>query len=103
MTTSKLIYRDGFGPLLPGIFVAPFPYCYRCPVKAAAKTPQSNWCCNEPIKELEMMLKQQTSPQETAAVVIEPILGEGGYVPPPPSKGCIEGDSFHSLQIFCPN
>lgn len=79
LTTSKTIYRAGFGPLLSGVFVAPFPYCFRCTSKKDA-----NQCCYVPLKELEMLLVGQTSPEETAAFLIEPILGEGGYVPPPP-------------------
>jgi len=79
LTTSKYIYRAGFGPLMPGVVVSPFPYCYHCPYP---KT-QSNSCCNDPIKQLELIFKQQTSPADTAAILIEPILGEGGYVVPP--------------------
>jgi len=77
LTTSKTIYRSGFGPLMPGVFVAPFPYSHHCP----NLSPQE--CCNSAIADLELLLKQQTSPSETAALLIEPILGEGGYVPPP--------------------
>jgi len=83
MTTSKTIYRDGFGPLLPGIFVAPFPYCLHCPAGKLLKQQGNTSCCNDPLHEIKMLLKMQTSPAETAAVLIEPILGEGGYVVPP--------------------
>jgi 4-aminobutyrate aminotransferase len=78
MTTSKTIYRAGFQPLVPGIFVAPFPYAY-----------SYGWdeetAVQFAIRELKKLLKMQTAPFETAAIVIEPVLGEGGYVPAPNS------------------
>ena len=78
MTTSKTIYRAGYQPLVPGIFVAPFPYAYRYGWDEETTV---NFC----IRELRDLLKMQTAPQETAAMVIEPVLGEGGYVPAPDS------------------
>jgi len=76
MTTSKTIYRIGYQPLVPGIFVAPYPYAYKYGWDEDATT---DYCLNE----LKLLLKAQTAPEETAAIVIEPVLGEGGYVPPP--------------------
>ncbi len=78
MTTSKTIYRNGYQPLMPGVFVAPYPY----PLKYGwdAET-TSRWCLDE----FELLLQTQTAPAETAAVFIEPVLGEGGYVVPPAS------------------
>ena len=76
MTTSKTIYRAGYQPLVPGIFVAPYPYAYHYGWDEAATT---DYC----LRELKLLLKSQTAPEETAAIVIEPVLGEGGYVPPP--------------------
>ena len=78
MTTSKTIYRRHYQPLAAGVFVAPYPYWYRYGWEAEET---SRWC----LKELRHLLVSQTAPSETAAVVIEPVLGEGGYVPPPPS------------------
>jgi 4-aminobutyrate aminotransferase len=77
MTTSKTIYRAGYQPLTGGIFVAPFPYAYRY----GWDEPTTLRFC---LRELELLLKSQTAPEETAAMVIEPVLGEGGYVVPPP-------------------
>ncbi len=76
MTTSKTIYRAGYQPLVPGIFVAPFPnaYMYGWDEETAV---------DFAIDELKRLLKTQTAPGETAAMVIEPVLGEGGYVPAP--------------------
>lgn len=76
MTTSKTVYRVGYQPLAGGIFVAPYPYSYRYGWDDETTT---DFCLNE----LENLLHGQTAPQETAAIVIEPVLGEGGYVVPP--------------------
>lgn len=76
MTTSKTIYRAGFAPLAGGVFVAPFPYAYRYGWDEESTV---RFC----LRELKLLLKSQTAPEETAAIVIEPVLGEGGYVPAP--------------------
>lgn len=87
MTTSKTIYRAGYQPLVAGIFVAPFPYAYYY----GWDEETTNQFC---VKELKRLLKTQTAPHETAAIVIEPVLGEGGYVPVP--------DAFmRSLRRIC--
>lgn len=78
LTTSKTIYRAGYQPLMPGVFVAPFPYAYRYDWDDEET---SQWCLGE----VEYLLQTQTAPQETAAMLIEPVLGEGGYVVPPAS------------------
>lgn len=76
MTTSKTVYRVGYQPLPAGIFVAPFPYPFHY-----------GWdeetAVDHCLAELKHLLKTQTAPEETAAMVIEPVLGEGGYVPAP--------------------
>ncbi len=82
LTTSKTIYRAGYQPLPPGVFVAPYPYAYRYGWSDAQTT---KWCLDE----LEFLLISQTAPQETAAIMIEPVLGEGGYVVP--SEGFLAG------------
>lgn len=76
LTTSKTIYRTAYQPLMPGVFVAPYPYAYRYGWSDAQTT---QWCLDE----LNYLLMSQTAPHETAAILIEPILGEGGYVVPP--------------------
>jgi len=76
LTTSKTIYRAGYQPLMPGAFVAPFPYAYRY---GWSEEQTTAWC----LEELEYLLVSQTAPFETAAMLIEPVLGEGGYVVPP--------------------
>lgn len=76
LTTSKTVYRHRYYPLPSGVFVAPFPYPFFF-----------GWDEDETIdfclKQLDVILKGQTAPDETAAILIEPVLGEGGYVPAP--------------------
>jgi 4-aminobutyrate aminotransferase len=76
MTTSKTVYRVGYQPLPDGIFVAPFPYAYGLCLDDDAAT---DYCTGE----LKRLMKTQTAPEETACIIIEPVLGEGGYVVPP--------------------
>ena len=85
MTRSKTIYGENYAPLMPGVFSAPFPYCAQCSV-ASHSSGKYNFgnCCMDPILQLELLLKRETAPSDTAAIFIEPVLGEGGYVPPPP-------------------
>ena len=79
MTASKVTQRRGFGPLLPGVYHAPYANCYRCPVGAR---PES--CAAECVDWIEdQILVHLVSPDEVAAIVVEPIQGEGGYVVPP--------------------
>ena len=78
LTTSKYIYRYNYQPLPGGIVTAPFPYSYYYGWDEEETT---EWC----LKQLNLLLKSQTAPDETAAVIIEPVLGEGGYVPAPPA------------------
>lgn len=89
MTTSKYIYRKNYQPLPPGVFVAPFPYSYRF----GWDDEQTTQYC---LQQLDLLLHSQTSPEETAAVIIEPILGEGGYVPAP-------GEFLQKLRNLCTN
>jgi 4-aminobutyrate aminotransferase len=84
LTTSKTIYRAGFGPLMAGVHTTPFPYCFRCKVKSAMnKHEDQHFCCGKYEEEIEHLLKMQTAPSETAAILVEPVQGEGGYVPAP--------------------
>ncbi len=76
MTTSKYIYRHHYQPLPAGVFVAPYPYAYFYGWDEETTT---DFC----LKQLDYLLHGQTPPDETAAFIIEPVLGEGGYVPAP--------------------
>lgn len=76
MTTSKSVYRAGHAPLPSGVYVSSFPYALR-------------WGCDETsaveraLADFDRLLRTQTDPGEVAAVVVEPVLGEGGYLPAP--------------------
>jgi 4-aminobutyrate aminotransferase len=76
MTTSKTVYRQHYQPLAAGVFVSPYPYAYRYGWEPEVT---SQWC----LKELRHLFASQTAPTETAAIIVEPVLGEGGYVVPP--------------------
>jgi 4-aminobutyrate aminotransferase len=79
LTASKLAQRRGLGPFLPGVFHAPYANCYRCPVGAR---PES--CAAECLRFIEdQLFVHLVPPEEVAAVIVEPIQGEGGYVVPP--------------------
>jgi 4-aminobutyrate aminotransferase len=78
MTTSKTIYRQNYQPLPSGVFVAPYPASFFYGWDDEETTA---FC----FKQLDLLLKSQTPPEETAAFVIEPVLGEGGYIPSPPA------------------
>jgi len=76
VTASKTVQRRGFGPFVPGIFHAPYADCYRCPMKLQPET-----CAAECLDFIEHQLfLHLLSPDEVAAVIVEPIQGEGGYV-----------------------
>lgn len=86
MTKSKTIFSEGLGSTMPGVFTVPFPYCAQCPVSKCSKDVYGfENCCSNPVTELELLFQQQTKPSDTAALIIEPVLGEGGYVPAPRS------------------
>src|SRR5512136_2170764 len=65
MTTSKTVYRVGYQPLVPGIFVAPYPYAYRLGMDEEQASEYA-------MSELKRLLKSQTAPEETACIVVEP-------------------------------
>jgi 4-aminobutyrate aminotransferase len=96
LTTSKTGYRTGFGPLPSGIFVSPFPYAFRL---GASEEQASAYA----LEQLEYLLASQTAPKETAAILIESVLGEGGYIIPPTSfmKGLREIADQHGIMLIC--
>jgi len=78
VTSSKFVQRRGFGPMAPGVFHAPYATCYRCPVGLKPERCQAE--CLDFVE--DQILVHLVSPDEVAAVLVEPIQGEGGYVVP---------------------
>ncbi|MFQ6057838.1 MAG: acetyl ornithine aminotransferase family protein [Anaerolineae bacterium] len=80
LTASKYVQHQGFAPLMPGVTHVPYGYCYRCPINL--KYPQCDIACVDYIEDI--VFRQAVPPEEVAAIFVEPIQGEGGYVVPPP-------------------
>jgi len=78
LTASKAVQRNGFGPLLPGVTHVPYPNPYRCAIGH-----QPGECDCDSIGFIEKLFKTAVPPGEVAAIVVEPVQGEGGYVIPP--------------------
>jgi len=70
--TSKLVYKQGFGPLATDVHRAPAPYPYR------------GVTTEDALHGLELLFKQDVDPREVACFVLEPVQGEGGFIPMPP-------------------
>lgn len=92
MTRSKTIYGEGHGPLMSGVFASAFPY-YSQFGGATVDTPAEE-LVSQALLQMKLTLQQQTSPSDTAAIILEPVLGEGGYVPAPPAF-------LHGLREIC--
>lgn len=82
-------YKTGFGPFAPEIYRMPYAYCYRCPF--GKNYPACDLACAD---HLRQMLITHACPETTAAVIAEPVLGEGGFVVPP-------DDYFPRIKSIC--
>jgi 4-aminobutyrate aminotransferase len=80
--TSKLVYKQGFGPLATEVYRAPAPYPYR------------GVSTGDALHGLELLFKQDVDPNEVACLVLEPVQGEGGFIPMPP-------EFVHALRELC--
>ncbi|HHV53326.1 MAG TPA: 4-aminobutyrate--2-oxoglutarate transaminase [Synergistaceae bacterium] len=78
LTSKVKPYKFGFGPFAPGIHRIPFPYCYRCPYGQERQS-----CDLFCVKCFEDFFIEEVAPEEVAAILIEPIQGEAGFVIPP--------------------
>jgi 4-aminobutyrate aminotransferase len=95
LTSSKSVQRRGFGPLMPGVYHAPYPDTYRFNGSADA-------CAEASLSVIrDQILVNLTAPDEVAAVVVEPIQGEGGYIVPPPAflQGLRELTGQHGIML----
>jgi 4-aminobutyrate aminotransferase len=90
MTTSKTGYRAGHNPLPSGVFVAPFP---------DPLAPDEDAEVARALRGLDHLLASMTAPNETAAMIMEPVLGEGGYCPAPSAflHGVVERCRTHGI------
>jgi 4-aminobutyrate aminotransferase/(S)-3-amino-2-methylpropionate transaminase len=89
LTSKTHPYKAGFEPFASDIYRIPYAYCYRC--SYSLKYPSCNVFCAH---HLEDAFKRLVSAESVAAVVVEPVLGEGGFVAPPP-------EFFAVLQEIC--
>ena len=79
LTCSKSLHRKGFQPSMPGVVHIPYAYCYRCPYHL--QYPNCDLFCVKYLE--ETYFRQMIDPTEIAAIFVEPIQGEGGYIVPP--------------------
>jgi 4-aminobutyrate aminotransferase len=80
LTASKPVQKKGYAPLLPEVYHTHYSYCYRCPVNRQPET------CSVQCLDLltDSMFHHTVPPEEVAAVLVEPVQGEGGFIPPHP-------------------
>lgn len=80
LTAAKDIYRGHFEPLPGSVYHTAYPYCYR---SAAGSHEPSNCTCDWE-EQLDLTFHQLVFPEHVAAIIVEPVIGEGGYIVPPP-------------------
>ena len=80
LTAAKDVYRAAFEPLPGSIYHTAYPYCYRAP--AGAHDPAACTCDWE--EQLDLLFHQLVYPEKVAGIIVEPVIGEGGYLVPPP-------------------
>ena len=89
-------YKAGFAPRAAEIYRAQYPYCYRCPYSGPKKEKQGEdgSCCQSDLTQLREMIKYTVGESEVAAILIEPVAGEGGFIPAPP-------EFLRALRDYC--
>src|SRR4051812_36675592 len=81
LTAAKDVYRGAFEPLPVSVYHAAYPYCYR----AAGGGHDPSACTCDWEEQLDLLFHQLVYPEKVAAIIVEPVIGEGGYLVPPPS------------------
>ncbi|KAF8992534.1 acetylornithine aminotransferase [Cyathus striatus] len=81
VTKSKTSFSTSFAPLMPGAYATSFPYFHQLSVSPTTSDAELTRRC---LYDLDVLFSQQTDPSDVAAIIVEPILGEGGYIPAPP-------------------
>jgi 4-aminobutyrate aminotransferase len=95
LTTAANKFRSGFSPIMGGVHIAPFPAAFRY-----------GWSEDEAVdfalRELDLLFQTISSPADTAAFIIEPVLGDGGYLPTPIRflQGLRERASTHGIMLI---
>ena len=89
LTSKVKPYKFGFGPFMSDVYRMPCAYCYRCPM--GLKYPGCDIACAEHLKDFFI---SQVAAENTAALIVEPVMGEGGFITPPP-------EYFPRLQQIC--
>jgi 4-aminobutyrate aminotransferase len=79
LTASSTLYRRRLSGLLSGVYHTPYPYCFRCPLMHESPSTCGLACLNL----VEKTLQTVAPPEDLAAIIVEPIAGEGGYIVPP--------------------
>ena len=94
LTTAGTRFAAGFSPLMGGVHMAPFPYAYRYGWNLDTTI---DFC----LQELDYLFATRTAPADTAAFLIEPVLGDGGYLPTPPRflQGLRERADEHGILL----
>jgi 4-aminobutyrate aminotransferase len=95
LTTAGTKFSAGFAPLMAGVHMSAFPYAYRYGWDEATAVEFA-------LRELDYLLKTRTAPEDTAAFLIEPALGDGGYLPTPPAfmDGLRERADRHGITLI---
>jgi len=89
LTSKVKPYKYGLGPFAPEVYRMPYANCYRCPF--GKEYPKCNVCCAD---HLEEFFVSHVAAEQTAAIIVEPIQGEGGFIAPPK-------EYFQKLKAIC--
>ncbi|WP_267615197.1 aspartate aminotransferase family protein [Gordonia bronchialis] len=95
LTTAGTRFSAGFSPLMGGVHMAPFPYAFRYGW-------DTDTAVDFALRELDYLLQSRVAPNDTAAFLIEPVLGDGGYLPTPPRflAGLRERADAHGILLI---